>query len=165
QRAGPQVLIGSVLGLHVGVEGAVRIDTVGVDTRAGVGDHDEALDSRLSCGIYRAFGGVEVDGLRAGWVPASGSGGEDDRLGAGEGIRERLRVSGLDVEHDGIGPGGFDIGGLLRVGMTESTTYPASLSLGAARRAIFPCPPRITARAESDISSSAVGEGWYGRQR
>src|SRR5699024_310616 len=49
--------------------------------------------------------------------------------------------------------------------MTESTTYPASLSLGAARRAIFPCPPRITARAESDISSSAVGEGWYGRQR
>src|SRR5699024_12651033 len=27
--------------------------------------------------------------------------------------------------------------------MTESTTYPAFLSLGAVRRAIFPCPPRI----------------------
>src|SRR5699024_7736329 len=90
---------------------------------------DEALHSRLSCGIDRAFGGVEVDGLRAGRIPASGSGGEDDRLGAGEDIRERLRVSGFDIENDGSGPGGFDIGGLLRVAEDGADDIPLRLEL------------------------------------
>ena len=41
--------------------------------------------------------------------------------------------------------------------MTESTEYPASFNFGAAMRAIFPWPPRMTTRSASDMYFSFVG--------
>ena len=80
-----------------------------------VRDHDEAADSGILGGIHRPDRGVAVDGVRPLGRPPTGTRGPDDRVVPAEEIRQLLEVERLDVGHDGLSAGLFDVGAVLRI--------------------------------------------------